>query len=267
MSRFPVFTQELRDRRKSLMWWSVGVAAWIVIVSMMYPTIRNASGISQLVEQYPKNVLAIFGVSDMDFSSGSGYLAGELFGFVIPLLVLMLTVGAGGAIIAGAEERGLLDLVLAHPVRRRRVLLESAALIVVLALAFGLVTLVSLLAMDPIVSLKLSLINLLGTVAGVVLLGIVFGWLALVVGALSGSRGRALAVAGSVAAVAYLASSLAQLVDALRPARLLSPFWYATSGSPLLAGYTWWYALVLLGMALAVILVGVIGFDRRALRN
>jgi ABC-2 type transport system permease protein len=265
MTRFPILAQELRDRRRSLIWWSVGVAAWIVIVAMMYPTIRDTSGISQLVEQYPKNILAIFGVSDMDFGSGAGYLAGELFGFVIPLLVLMLTIGAGAAIIGGAEERGLLDLVLSHPVRRRRVLLESAALIVLLSIAFGAVVLVSLLVMDPIVSLRLSLVNLLGAVVGVLLLGIVLGWLALVVGALTGSRGRALGVAGAVAAVAYLASSLAQLVDALRPARFLSPFWYATSGSPLVSGYTWWYVLVLGAMAAVVLLIGVFRFERRSL--
>lgn len=265
MTRMPILAQELRDRRRSLLWWSVGVTAWIVIVAMMYPTIRDSSGISQLVEQYPKNILAIFGVSDMDFSSGSGYLAGELFGFVIPLLILMLTIGAGGAVIGGAEERGLLDLVLSYPVRRSRVLLESAALIVLLALAFGAVVMLSLLVMDPIVSLRLSLPNLLGTVVGLTLLGIVLGWLSLVVGALTGSRGRALAVSGSVAAVAYLASSLAQLVDVLRPARLLSPFWYATSGSPLVSGYTWWYGLVLLAMAGFVLVIGVVRFDRRDL--
>jgi ABC-2 type transport system permease protein len=265
MTRFPILAQELRDRSRSLLWWSIGVTAWIVIVAVMYPTIRDSSGISQLVEQYPKNILAIFGVSDMDFSSGAGYLAGELFGFVIPLLVLMLTIGAGGAIIGGAEERGLLDLVLSHPIRRGRVLLESAALIVLLSMSFGVVVLVSLLVMDPIVSLRLSFVNLLGTVVGVVLLGVVLGWLALVVGALSGSRGRALGVAGSVAAVAYLASSLSQLVDALRPVRLLSPFWYATSGSPLVSGYTWWYATVLVVMAGVVLMIGVVRFDRRSL--
>jgi len=266
MTRFPVFGQEFRDRRRSLLWWSIGAAGWIVILSAMYPTIRDASGISQLVSQYPKNILAIFGISDMDFSTGAGYIAGELFGFVMPLFTLMLTIGAGASIIGGAEERGLLDLMLSHPVRRRRMLLESAGLVVALAFLFGAVVLASLMAMNPIVELKLSLTNLLGTVLGVVLLGIVMGWLALVVGALTGSRGRALGIAGTVAAVAYLAASLAQLVDFLRPVRFLSPFWYATSGSPLVAGYPVWHGLVLIAMACVVLLVGVLRFDRRPLR-
>ena len=265
MSRFPVLLQELRDRRRSLLWWSVGMAAWIVIIAAMYPTIRDTSGISQLVEQYPKGILAIFGVSDMDFASGAGYLAGELFGFVVPLLALMLTIGAGAAIIGGAEERGVLDLVLSHPIRRRRVLVESAAMVAILAVAIGLVVLGVLILMDPLVGLRLSLVNLCGTVVGVVLLAIVLGWLALVVGAATGSRSRALGVAGVAGAVSYLLSSLSQLVEGLGSLRLLSPFWYATSGSPLVAGYTWWYALVLIAMAGSTLLVGILVFDRRDL--
>lgn len=267
MSRFPILMQELRDRRRSLVWWSVGLVAWIVVVAAMFPTIRDASGISQLVEQYPKSVLAIFGIDSIDFSSGAGYLAGELFGFVIPLLILLVTVGAGGAIIGGAEESGVLDLVLSHPVSRRRVMLESAAFVALAAKVVGLVVLVAMLVMDPIVSLHLDLWNLLGAVLGLVALAIVFGWLALVVGALSGSRARGLAVSGTAAAASFVASSLSQLVPAIRGVRLLSPFWWATSGSPLVHGYTWWYLAVLIAMAVAVLAIGLVRFDRRNLSS
>ena len=265
MSRFPLLLQEFRDRQRSLLWWSVGLVGWIAVVAAMYPTIRDASGIAQLVEQYPKSVLAIFGIESMDFGSGAGYLAGELFGFVIPLLILLVTVGAGGAIIGGAEELGTLDLVLSHPITRRRVLVESAVFVAVAAKIVGLVVLVSMLVMDPIVSLHLDLMNLLGAVVGLVLLGIVFGWLALVVGALTGSRSRALAVSGTVAAMSFVASSLAQLVPGISGVRFLSPFWWATSGSPLVHGYTWWYVFVLIGMAALTLLVGLLRFDGRDL--
>ncbi len=267
MRRFPILSQELRDRRRSLLWWSVGVAGWIIVIAAMFPTIHESSGIAELVDQYPKGILALFGVSNMDFGSGSGYLAGELFGFVVPLLALMLTMGAGAAVVGGAEERGLLDLMLSHPIGRRRVLLESAALVAVLAAVFGLIVFAVLAIMDPIFGLELSMLNLFGTVVGVVLLAMVLGWLALVIGALTGSRGRALGVAGAIAALSYLLSSLSQLVDALRPLRLISPFWYATSGSPLVGGYTWWYALVLIAMGAAVLLIGVILFERRNLSS
>ena len=37
-----------------------------------------------------------------------------------PLILLIFAVGAGADAVAGEEERGALDLLLAHPLRRRR---------------------------------------------------------------------------------------------------------------------------------------------------
>ena len=67
------------------------------------------------------------------------------------------------------------------------------------------------------------------------------------------------------AALAYLGSTLPELVEGLRPVRWFSPFFYATSGSPLALGFTWWHAGVLAALAVVVLAVGVVLFDRRAL--
>ena len=79
--------------------------------------------------------------------------------------------------------------------------------------------------------------------------------------------GRAIALgsASAFAALAYLGSTLPELVDGLRPVRWFSPFWYATSGSPLATGFDWWHALVLFAASIVVLAVGVVLFDRRAL--
>ncbi len=263
--RFPVLARALGDRRRSLVWWSVGVAAYVAMIVSVFPTVRDASGMQDLMSQYPESVLAMMGISDIDFTSGAGYLAAELFGFMVPLFLLVLTIGTGASAIGGAEDSGALDLVLAHPIRRRSVLLQNAAVVAVEAVLIGAVIVVGLAIGDPIVSLKLSYPNLLGTVLGVVLLGIVFGWLALVVGAATGSRAIGLGATSAFAALAYLGSTLPELVEGLRPVRWFSPFFYATSGSPLALGFTWWHAGVLAALAVVVLAVGVVLFDRRAL--
>ena len=263
--RFAVLAQALRDRRRSMVWWSLGVAAYVVLIISVFPTVRDASGIKELMDQYPKSVLAMMGVADIDLTSGAGYLSAELFGFMIPLFVLVLTIGTGASAIGGAEDRGSLDLLLSHPVRRRTVLLQNAALVAIEALVLGGVVAVLLLVADPIVDLRLSRTNLIGTILGAVLLGILLGWLSLVVGAGTGSRATAIGATSAVAAVAYLGSTLPELVDGLGPVRWFSPFWYATSGSPLATGFDWWHALVLAGASAVVLVVGVVLFDRRAL--
>jgi ABC-2 type transport system permease protein len=207
----------------------------------------------------------MMGIADIDFTSGAGYLAAELFGFMVPLFLLVLTIGTGAAAVGGAEDSGALDLVLAHPIRRRSVVLQNAAVVALEALLIGAIVVVALAISDPIVDLGLSYANLLGTVLGVVLLGILLGWLALVVGAATGSRAIALGATSAFAALAYLGSTLPELVEGLRPVRWFSPFFYATSGSPLALGFTWWHAAVLAVAAAVVLAVGVVLFERRSL--
>jgi ABC-2 type transport system permease protein len=263
--RFPVLARALGDRRRSLVWWSVGVAAYVAMIISVFPTVRDASGMQDLMSQYPKSVLAMMGIADIDFTSGAGYLAAELFGFMVPLFLLVLTIGTGAAAVGGAEDSGALDLVLAHPIRRRSVLLQNAAVVAVEAVLIGAVIVAGLAIGDPVVGLRLDHLNLLGTVVGVVLLGILLGWLALVVGAATGSRAVALGSTSAFAALAYLGSTLPELVDGLRPVRWFSPFFYATSGSPLALGFTWWHAGVLAAAAVVVLGVGVVVFERRSL--
>ena len=38
MARFPVFAQGVRDRRRSLTWWSLGVAVYIAIIASVWPS-------------------------------------------------------------------------------------------------------------------------------------------------------------------------------------------------------------------------------------
>lgn len=267
LKRFPIFAQGLRDRRTSLIWWSLGVAVYISIIAAVWPSISGAEGISGLMEQLPQALLDLMGASDYDLSTGAGYVSGELFGFMIPIFVLILTIGAGGAAIAGAEEKGTLDLLLSHPISRRRVLLQSAALIAAEALIFGVVIVIALTVASPIADLQIAFVHSLGAVTGIVMLGVAVGWAALAIGAATGSRALALAVTGSLAALTYLAGSLSGLVAFLRNAKWISPFYYATDGSPLVRGYTWWHALVLGAAGIVALVVGSLLFDRRNLSN
>lgn len=264
MWRAPVFAQGVRDRRRSLAWWSLGVTVYIAIIASVWPSMAGTD-MTGLLDQLPQAFLDLMGASDYSMSTGAGYVSGELFGFMIPIFVLVLTIGAGGAAIGGAEGSGTLDLVLSHPITRRRVLVQSAALVAVESVVFGAVIVVALSVASPLADLQVTFVNSVGAVTGIVLLGIVFGWLALAIGAMSGSRGLALGLSGAAAASTYLLGNLSGLVDFLRWGKWVSPFWYATNGSPLEHGYVWWHALPLLAVGGVVLAIGAVVFDRRDL--
>ena len=99
------------------------------------------------------------------------------------------------------------------------------------------------------------------------LLGLVFGALALAVGAATGSPGRSRGVAAAVAVLAYLVNGLGGLVDWLRPFQRLSPFYQYSAHDPLRTGVSWPAVAVAVLTIAAQVAVAVWGFGRRDVRG
>src|SRR3989304_5752380 len=128
MLRF-ITTKTLRDGRRGLLWWSLGLAGLAGITVLTYPAIRDMPGLDELMEGLPEALLALIGENDL--LSPAGYLNSQLFGAIVPLLFIFYGVGAGAGAIAGEEENRTLDLLLANPVGRTRVVVEKALAMVI----------------------------------------------------------------------------------------------------------------------------------------
>ena len=68
---------------------------------------------------------------------------------MIPLLLIIATVSAGSAAVAGEEERGTLELMLSLPRARRRLVVERLAALVAEAAGLGAVLWAALLVPHP----------------------------------------------------------------------------------------------------------------------
>jgi hypothetical protein len=61
----------VRDRRRGVVGWAVGLAAYVGLMASVYPSIQN-SDVQTAIRSYPKELKAFFGGSQsFDFSSGS----------------------------------------------------------------------------------------------------------------------------------------------------------------------------------------------------
>jgi nucleotide-binding universal stress UspA family protein len=81
--------------------------------------VRDDPALSEYARDLPESVRALFAGGELDVASPAGYLNSQIFALMAPLLLPIFAIGAGSAAVAGEEERGTLDLVLAHPIRRR----------------------------------------------------------------------------------------------------------------------------------------------------
>jgi ABC-2 type transport system permease protein len=255
----------LGDRVRSLAFWCAGVAGYVLFVSAIFPSISGSIDIDQLLKDYPdalKNLLGISGTGSL--SSGAGFLDAELFGLMLPILVLVMAVSAGAGMFAGEEDSGRLELVLAYPVRRSSAVLAKAAAIagevVTVCVAAGLAIAVS----DPIFGLGLDFAHLAAAILELALLGLFFGWVGLAVGAATGNRALAVGGAAGLAALSYLVAGLHGLAGWLGPFRFLSAFWWL-GASPLEDGIRGWGVLVVGAAAAVALAIGAYLVGRRDL--
>ena len=256
-----VFGKTIWDERRGILGWSIGLAAVGVGYAAFYPTL-NSPEMVEFMEAYPQEIMDAMGITDL--TSPEGYLDGTTYGLLGPVLMLLFGAGFGSRAIAGEEESGRLDALLAHPVTRWGVVLQRAAAMLVALTVAGLVLLVGMLAIaEPAEFAEIGFANLAAATAQLVLLGFFFGSLALAVGAVTGSRGLALAVVAIVAVLTYFANTLGPSIDAVAWSQDLSPFYYYRGGEPLRNGFQVADSLVLLGASVVLVALGILGFERR----
>lgn len=253
----------LADRRRSTFAWALSLLGIIAVQLSVYPAVKSQPGITEMWDELPQAMKAMFGVTGgLDFTSGPGYLRGEIFGFTLPLLFLVFGIGAGANAIAGDEEKGTLGLVLAQPVRRVRVVVERFAAVVGDATALALAVLVSIVVIGPMVGLHVGMAALVGAVLATMLLSCLFGSVALAVGAATGHRGAALGASAGLAVAGYLLDSLANITKVLKPLQPASPFHWAPPGDLVTGGSAIglvWFAVA----TVAFVVVAAWSFDHR----
>jgi ABC-2 type transport system permease protein len=263
-----VLAKTLREQRRALAWWAVGLVAACVVTTSFYPSVaKSADQLSELLDSLPEGLRNAFLGGAVDFASPEGYLQGRLFALFVPLLLLIYAIGAGARAIAGEEERLTLDLLLSTPVTRRRVLLDKAAALLIASVGLAVVLWLAIAISGPPFDVIVPVDRLAAAILTAFLLATAFGAIALAVGSGTGHRGLAVGVASGAAATTYLIDVLALSVDGLGWLQRLSPFYYYRSSQPLTSGLQPFDALVLAAIAVVGIVVAVVAFERRDLAS
>ncbi|MBE0417888.1 MAG: ABC transporter permease subunit [Coriobacteriia bacterium] len=253
-----VFTKTLYDARKMLLWWSLALTGTMLVY---------VAGHKQYVEagfleaEMPEFLGAFMG--KLDFASGAGYLNATIYTLLGSVLVVIFALMLGARAIAGDEESGMLDVLLAHPVSRTRFVLERFAALALAVGVIGFVMWAAVSAASRFSEMDVPIVNIAAATAGLTLLGIVIGSLALAVGALTGRQALAAGVTAFIALAAFLANNLAPMFEGLEFVQRLSPFYYYLGGDPLREGFDVGGLAVLTAAALVLAGLAVWGLNRR----
>ena len=240
----PTLRLSLRLAARTTLSAATGMALVILMVGALFPAVGGSIGKLDLPE----------GVSDLlggaDYGTLIGWMRSEIGAIYGPLVIAAVAIATASGSTAGEEEAGILSLVLAHPVRRSRLLLEKAAASA-LAVAGG----------------GVGLGDQLALCIHLAFFGFFAGALALLLAAATGRRAVAVMGAAGFVILGFLINGFAPLVDGISWLRYFSPFYWYEEGDPLVNGIDVADLAVLGLAAVTLTAAAVFAFRRRDLRG
>jgi len=253
-----IFSKSLRDYRVPMLAWGIGLAVFMVaVVATATPAIVTAfisfaRIVSFLGDPYAMN-------------TPEGYITFRYMETTLPILLSIWPILAGARLVRGEEERGTMDVLLAMPQPRARLLLEKVG-----ALVFALLVIAVLFALGVVggeAALKGGHVDVArALLAGLNLssLAFFFGMAALLISQVTVGR-RAAAGWASALLILFVLLNMAGRELSGAWVQYLSPVYYYNLNRPLLAGFPdqLLAALVPLGLSVLCLVGSVILFARR----
>ncbi len=260
----PIIKRNLWQRRWALVWWSLGLVAFISLELGVYSSIKSqATQLNQALAKLPSSFKSLFG-ANTDLFSPIGYLNSRLFYFLLPLLLSVLAIGWGSSLLAREESDGTLELLLSRPVRRGKLVVAKVTTGLTISLIVTSIAVLTTMIWVKAVGLAVPLpyVAFAGLVSA--LLSIAFGALAFFIAATGrAGRGLAIGIASIVGLGSYIIASLESNVHwLLWPSRFL-PYHYYNPTEILNGHYTWWPAAAFSLSALLLFIFAWLAFRRR----
>lgn len=254
----------LRENRRALIGWSVGISLFIAMYVGIYASVMENPEVygQAALAKYPGALRDLMGGME-DFTTGAGYLQSVVYQLFVPLLCTVCAMIMANRAIAGPEESGTLELTLALPLARTRLLLQRYAGVLIGLLVVTLVTLLMMLAVTQGLGMGVGVDRILAAHLGVFLLAAFFATVTLTVGAATGSKGLGMGVMGVWAVAGYMVVTVGRNVEAISWLKWVSPWHYYAEGRPLYTGLPAGDYALLAGATLVLALTAVLAFDRR----
>ena len=261
---FTIFLHSLSRSRGAIIGWGLSLALLGGYLVGFYDTLATQQEqLQKLISQYPPELMAAFGSMDEMFTP-HGYLNVEFFSYM-PLILGIYSVLAGSALVAGDEENGILDLVLAHPISRTEVFLGRLLAFTCATIGILAVSWLGFVLAAPGTDLEVSAGELILPFVSLFAVLMLFGTLALALSMLLPSSRLAAMTSGMLLVASFFITTLERLDPELEKLADFSPLNYYQGGLALQEmEWGWIGGLVAFGVLFAVIAWW--RFERRDIR-
>lgn len=261
-----VLRETLRRDWRAILWWGGGGALMAYFVIALAPNADFLEAYERIMEMMPGIYEAFIGEEASFAITPEGYITGEFFSWIV-LVYAMYGVFAGLSVTVNDEESGSLDMLLAQPLPRWRLVLEKALAYTLLLAAIVLVSVLGLWLGEASANvLSVDNLRLLEMAANMLPSALVTFAFMVFVGNLVRRRTLATWIGGVFIVASFLidfVGNFAPNSPVMRPLLPLSFYRYYDPAQVIQHGLIWSNIAVLVGAALILLAAGLVLFQRR----
>lgn len=221
-----IYSKEFKDTFISLIIWSLSIVLLIFMSMLKFKGFQgNSMMLAELLEAYPKSMMAAFGIGELDLSTAPGYYSVMYVYFI--MIAGIHAAMLGGHILAKEEIEKTSEFLIPKPVSRVKIisykLLSGLSTIFLLNIFMGItnIVFVNIYNEGASITREIIILNVL-----MLLLQIMFLVLGTAISAITKNSKMAATVATGVIVSAYFLSVIIGLNDKLEPLSYLTPFKY-----------------------------------------
>ncbi len=258
---------ELRRRRNAIIWWTIGSVALVAIILMVFPSLRDqAAQLDDVINKLPDGVrqLKSGGSAAVRLDDPVSFLNSQVFYATLPILWIILAVTRGSGILGRDEQNHTLELLLARPISRARLLTAKALSFTAEFAIVASATLATILILSPVFDLHVGSAELSLATLYTAAFSFSFGYIAFVMQAASKlTKKVAMSFAVLFSFGGYVLSSLSAMASWLEWPVKTFPYHYFRP-LDVFEGNVPHGALVYMAIVFIVgSIIAVIGFERR----
>ena len=256
-AQLPIFVRHLISRHgRGVLFWTLGVTIYTALMVLTFPAFEGSGSLD--VSQYPEAMREAFNLQSID--TIEPFLSSQVYNF-LPLVLMFVPITILAGAIAGAEERGTLDILFGNPLPRPTYMLAYwlavALLMLGMLLVLGLGSWVAALLIDVDLAFGESMLAALNLFP----ITMAAGSLALLLSAQFRQKAIAVGVPAALMFLMYLIDIVGKISETYAPLRNASAF--KAYGDVLQEGMPWIGAAILLAVAVALLAAAIPIFQRR----
>ena len=263
----PIIRWELKSRKTAIFWWTFSAVAIAAVILLIYPPLKHqADQFNKVINQLPDGIrqLKAGGSGKVNVADPVDFLNSQLYYITLPILFIILTITRGAALLGRDEKDHTLELLLARPVSRGRLLLGKAWAGVLETLFIAAVSTLATLVLAKAVGMEIASARVIAAGLYTWLFCLSFGAIAFALtaaGRLTKSASTAVAVLLSFGS--YLLVSLSGLNQTIADVAKFLPYHFFAPEKILRGEHVSSLNIYLIAVFIATIIIAYTGFRHR----